>query len=341
MTDRGQTGSPSGWRRHWPLIKKVLTVAFFVLVAGLLVALTRNVDWNEVYRTLRDYNTSTLMLAGAAALASYLVYGFYDVLGKHYVQHNLPIRQILPVTFVCYAFNLNLTALVGGIALRFRLYSRFGLRASQITRIFTLSIVTNWMGYISLAGLVFALGWIAPPAEWEVSQTVMRLLAAGLLLAAMVYVLACGFSRRRNWQLRGQEIQLPNVGLALIQLLLGATNWALMALVMYFMLSQQVPYPTVLGILMISSIAGVIAHIPAGLGVLEAVFVAMLAGTMSKGSVIAGLIGYRVVYFLIPLLLATLVYLLLEARARKLRSAGEERLDKPSQPEKQHPPSTA
>ena len=341
MTDRGQTESSSGWRRRWPLIKKLLTGAFFILVAGLLIGLARNVDWNEVYRTLRDYNASTLLMAGTAAVASYLVYGFYDVLGKHYVQHNLPIRRILPVTLVCYAFNLNLTAIVGGIALRFRLYSRFGLRASQITRIFTLSIVTNWVGYIGLAGLVFALGWIAPPAEWDVSETAMDLLAAGLLLAATVYVLACGFSKRRNWQLRGQEIQLPNVRLALVQLLLGATNWSLMALVMYFMLSQQAPYPTVLGILLISSIAGVIAHIPAGLGVLEAVFVAMLAGTMSKGSVIAGLIGYRVIYFLIPLLLATLVYLLLEARAKKLRSRGEKRLDSPTPADKEPPRSTA
>jgi len=339
MTERAQPTPARGWRSRWPLIKKLLTGAFFILVAGLLIGLARNVDWNEVYRTLRDYNAITLLLAGAATLASYLVYGFYDVLGKHYVQHHMPVRQILPVTFVCYAFNLNLTAWVGGIALRFRLYSRFGLRASQITRIFTLSILTNWLGYIALAGLVFAVGWVAPPAEWEVSDTALHLLAGALLLVAAAYVMACGFSRRRHWKVRDHEIQLPSLRLALLQLAFGAANWSLMALVVYFMLSQQVPYPTVLGILMISSIAGVIAHIPAGLGVIEAVFVAMLAGTMSQGSIIAGLIGYRVVYFLIPLLLATLVYLLLEARAKKLR--GGKRLDKSPQPEEQHPPSTA
>jgi len=104
-------------------------------------------------------------------------------------------------------------------------------------------------------------------------------------------------------------------------MLLGAANWSLMALVVYFMLSRNVEYPLVLGILLISSIAGVIAHIPAGLGVIEAVFVTLLAGEMSKGSIVAGLIGYRVIYFLIPLLFATLVYILLEARAKKLRSS--------------------
>src|SRR5690606_39662398 len=69
------------------------------------------------------------------SLASYAVYCCYDVLGKAYAGHNLPIRQVVPITFVCYAFNLNLSAWVGGIALRYRLYSRLGLRASQITQI--------------------------------------------------------------------------------------------------------------------------------------------------------------------------------------------------------------
>ena len=262
-------------------------------------------------------------MAGTAALGSYVVYCFFDVLGKRYARHDLPLRQILPVTFVCYAFNLNLSAWVGGIALRFRLYSRLGLRPSQITRVFTLSLLTNWLGYMWLAGLIFVMGWITPPANWEIGFTALRVLGAGLLLACVVYLGLCGFSKRRSWTIRGHEIHLPSLRLALIQLVLGAANWSLMALVVYFMLSRQAAYPEVLGILMISSIAGVVTHIPAGLGVIEAVFVAMLADEMSKGAIVAGLIGYRVIYFLIPLLFATLVYVVLEARAKKLRKGNQ------------------
>ena len=280
-----------GWRRRWPLIKRILTYVFFILVAGLLIGLARNLDWQEVYSTLRNYRAETLWMAGAAALGSYVVYCFFDVLGKRYARHDLPLRQILPVTFVCYAFNLNLSAWVGGIALRFRLYSRLGLRPSQITRVFTLSLLTNWLGYMWLAGLIFVMGWITPPANWEIGFTALRVLGAGLLLACVVYLGLCGFSKRRSWTIRGHEIHLPSLRLALIQLVLGAANWSLMALVVYFMLSRQAAYPEVLGILMISSIAGVVTHIPAGLGVIEAVFVAMLADEMSKGAIVAGLIG--------------------------------------------------
>lgn len=312
-----------GWRRRWPLIKRILTYVFFILVAGLLIGLARNLDWQEVYGTLRNYRAETLWMAGAAALGSYVVYCFFDVLGKRYARHDLPLRQILPVTFVCYAFNLNLSAWVGGIALRFRLYSRLGLRPSQITRVFTLSLLTNWLGYMWLAGLIFVMGWITPPANWEIGFTALRVLGAGLLLACTFYLGLCGFSKRRSWTIRGHEIHLPSLRLALIQLVLGAANWSLMALVVYFMLSRQAAYPEVLGILMISSIAGVVTHIPAGLGVIEAVFVAMLADEMSKSAIVAGLIGYRVIYFLIPLLFATLVYVVLEARAKKLRNSNQ------------------
>lgn len=341
MKDATSDKPDSGWKRRWPLIKKILTYVFFILVAGLLVGLARNVDWNEVYNTLRNYSAKTLWMAGAAAFASYVVYCFFDVLGRQYAQHNLPIRQILPVTFVCYAFNLNLSAWVGGIALRFRLYSRFGLRPAQITRVFTMSVLTNWLGYIWLAGLIFVMGWITPPDSWEIGHTALRILGGALLVFAVVYLWACGFSKRRHWTIRNHDIHLPSLKLAVAQMLLGATNWSLMALVVYFMLSQQAPYPEVLGILMISSIAGVVAHIPAGLGVIEAVFVAALADDLSKGAIVGGLIGYRVVYFLVPLFFATIVYVVLEARAKKLRAGNASATQHDDQHTEEHPPTAA
>ena len=73
--------------------------------------------------------------------------------------------------------------------------------------------------------------------------------------------------------------------------------------------------------------AGVIVHIPAGIGVLEAVFIAMLSGEeISKGAIIAALLAWRALYYFLPLLLATVAYLLLESRAKKLRQKNERKL---------------
>lgn len=76
MSETTQGEAKSGWSRRWPLIKKILTYVFFALVAGLLIGLARNLDWPEVYNTLRNYQAKTLWMAGAAAFGSYVVYCF-------------------------------------------------------------------------------------------------------------------------------------------------------------------------------------------------------------------------------------------------------------------------
>jgi len=327
MSVSSGTRQPSFAERHrwWPVAKKLLTYAFFIMVVVLLVALAKKVDWDEVITTLRAYSMKTLLLAGLATLGSYLVYTSFDLLGKRYTRHSLPASQILPVTFVCYAFNLNLSAWVGGIAFRYRLYSRLGLKNSVITQIFTLSLMTNWLGYMALGGTVFALGWVKMPESWSIGTGTLRLIGVLLVAVTLIYLGLCAFSKRRAWTIRGHEIGLPSLRMAANQLVLGGCNWGLMALVVYIMLQEKVDYPTVLGVLLISSIAGVVTHIPAGLGVLETVFVTLLQGQVSKGSMLAALIGYRVLYFLIPLLLASLVYLLLESQAKKLRNMNSDK----------------
>lgn len=304
-------------RRDWRPLRRVLNVLFFAAVLALLVVFGRRLEWHEVWTSLRGYRLETLLMASAAAFGSYLLYCCFDLLGRVYTRHRLPLRQVIPVTFVCYAFNLNLSAWVGSIALRYRLYSRFGLQPSVITKVLTLSLMTNWLGYIGVAGVVFALGRVRPPGDWELGVHGLRVLGWALLAFVLVYLLLCAFSRRRFWSIRGHKIYLPSLRLGLLQLVLGAGNWLLMALVLNILLPPQLTYSATLGALLVSAIAGVITHIPAGLGVLEAVFIALLQRQTSVAALLAGLFGYRVVYYLLPLALAGVTYLVLELRARQ------------------------
>jgi glycosyltransferase 2 family protein len=75
-------------------------------------------------------------------------------------------------------------------------------------------------------------------------------------------------------------------------------------------------------VLLLAAVAGVITHVPAGLGVLEAVFVALLSHKMPQPAILAALVAYRVVYYLAPLCIAAVVYLVMEARAKKLAASG-------------------
>lgn len=307
-------------RKRWHTwAKRLFTLLFLVLIPVLLFTLARNLDWNEVRQSLLAYKPGSLAIGLAMALCSFLIFASYDLLARSYTGHTLPARQVLPVAFVCYAFNLNFTTWVGGVALRYRLYSRLGLDTPTITRILTLGLLTNWMGYMLLAGGVFALRLVELPSSWPVGTGGLQLIGCVLLAITLGYLLACGLAKKRTWQWRDHELTLPSLRLASYQVALGASNWAMMALLIDWLLPEQAFYPSVLGVLLISCVAGVVAHIPAGLGVLETVFLGLLHGQFGQGSLVAALLAYRTLYYLIPLVLAVMTYLILEKRAKAMR----------------------
>src|SRR5690606_33051360 len=102
-TDGDSPTARQGWL-GWGM--RLLTVAFLLLVSWLLFHLFKNLDWADVTRAITSLSHVTLLLGVAAALASYFVYTGFELLGRYYVGHHLPVRQVMPVAFVCYAFNL-------------------------------------------------------------------------------------------------------------------------------------------------------------------------------------------------------------------------------------------
>jgi len=153
--------------KHW---KTALTVAFFLGLIVLFSLLARRIDWSEVFQTLGDFKWRTLLIAGGLTLCSFIVYACFDLIGRTYIRQPLRWKQILPVGIISYAFNLNLSAWVGGIAMRYRLYSRLGVSTGNIAKILGLSLATNWFGYMALAGVVFSSGLVTMPPGWKLSS---------------------------------------------------------------------------------------------------------------------------------------------------------------------------
>ena len=273
---------------RWSKWKRPLTVVFFLALIVLLTMFATRIEWAEVLQTLADFKVRTLIIAAGITLVSFLTYASFDLIGRTYIRQDLTWKQILPVGIISYAFNLNLSAWVGGIAMRYRLYSRLGVSKGNIAKILGLSLATNWFGYMTIAGVVFSSGLVSMPPGWKISSTALQGIGVLLLLISAGYLAACQFSKRREWSIRGVEINLPSLRMAVLQLLLGALNWSLMAAVIFTLLPSKLDYPLVLGVLLISAIAGGITHIPAGLGVLEAVFVALQSRSDVRCVIVAG-----------------------------------------------------
>ncbi|WP_041943111.1 lysylphosphatidylglycerol synthase domain-containing protein [Variovorax paradoxus] len=303
----------------WPWARRVVVWGFFGLVAWLLVTQARAIDWSEVFQAIRALPATTLLAAGALAASSFVLYSTYDLLGRHLTRHKLGAGTVMGVTFISYAFNLNFGSLVGGVAFRYRLYSRLGLGNATITRVLGFSMLTNWLGYLVVAGAAFFFWPMALPPEWKIGSGGLRVLGAVLLALSVGYLALCAFSAGRVWRVRGHTFKTPGLAMALLQLAMSCLNWSLMGGVIWLLLQGQVGYPHVLAVLLVAAVAGVVTHVPAGLGVLEAVFVALLSYQVAETTLLGALLAYRGLYYLLPLAVALCAYLVTEMRMRRSR----------------------
>ncbi|MGE5116492.1 MAG: lysylphosphatidylglycerol synthase domain-containing protein [Betaproteobacteria bacterium] len=316
-----RAAAPTPALRWWrsPRLRRLVLPLFALVVLALLASHAQEVDWAGAWRALRGYDAPTLTLAALLAAGSHALYGSFDLLGRGYTRHRLPAGTVWATAFVSYAFNLNLGSLVGGFGLRLRLYSRLGLPVGVIGRVIGLSLVTNWLGHAAAGGAVLLAGAIPVPEGWPLHGTALRLFGAALLAGVAGYLALCVLSPRRSWTLRGHRIELPPARIALMQLAISTLNWSLMGATIYVLLGGQVAYPTVLGVLLLAGIAGVLTHIPAGLGVLEAVFVTLLTGRLPQATVLGAMLAYRAIYYLLPLGVAIAAYFALEGTAQRRR----------------------
>lgn len=302
-------------RLWWVWLKRILTAAFLLVVAVFIVRYARNVDWREVWQSVRDKPPGVLLLAAALSALTHLIYSCMDLLGRRYTGHTLSKRKVMRINFVSYAFNLNFGSLVGAVGMRLRLYSRLGLDNATITRIISLSMLSNWLGYLVLAGLVFSIAPLELPPNWKLGSYGLRWLGVGMLATAALYIGLCVGSGKRSFNIRGYELLLPPPKMVLAQLAIACSHWLAMAGILFVLLRQQIPYDAVLSVMLIGAVAGVITHVPAGLGVLEAVFLALLSHRVSEYQLLGVLLTYRALYYFAPLTIALVMYLLLEARA--------------------------
>jgi len=312
---------PAAASRLWPRLRRWVAPAFAVLVLGLLISHAHKVDWAGAWQALHQYSPLLLLAVLALATASHGLYGCFDLIARHHTRHRLSRWRTWAIAMASYAFNLNLGSLVGGVALRARLYTRAGLDEATVAQVVGISLATNWLGYALLAGSLFAAGIIEPPAQAHMASGTLRVLGGAMVLLSLAYVAACAFTRGRAWRLRGKRLHFPSPKIAVVQLAVSAANWALMGAAMYLLLNQQVPYGTALSVLMAASVMGVLIPIPGGLGVLEAVYLVLLGGSVRQGVLMGAVLAYRALYYLLPLAGGLCIYLLLEKMGRAGRAS--------------------
>ncbi|MFS2154858.1 bifunctional lysylphosphatidylglycerol flippase/synthetase MprF [Rhizobium sp. Rhizsp42] len=301
----------SRYRTH---LTALATLAVFCMVGFAIEQLTTEVRYDDVVQALADTKISSIVLALFFTALSFLALVFYDVNAIDYVGKKLPFPQVALTAFAAYAVGntAGFGALSGG-AIRYRAYSRLGLTPEDIGRVIafvTIAFGLGLAGVGSIALLAIA-DEIAPLID--VSSWVLRLLGGSIVL-----VLAAGVVLGRGGRavsIGRFSLRLPDSATWSRQFLVAAFDIAASATVLYVLLPQTaISWPVFLAVYAIAVGLGVLSHVPAGLGVFETVIIAALGSAVNIDAVLGSLVLYRLIYHVVPLLLAVLAVSATELR---------------------------
>ncbi len=289
--------------RRW--IPPIVALAIFALVLLVIDRELAGFHLRDVLAYLRQIPASSILAAAAATLASYLMLSVYDVLGLRYARKPLPYRAVLFKSVIAYAIghSFGAAALTGG-AVRYRLYSRAGLTGVDVATLQGFCSATTAVGLTILIGVSLIAAPQVAFAELHMSQPWPGIIGIALLAMIVAYV-SWGSFTESGFEFRGWVLRPPGLTLSLLQVATGAIELSVSAAVLWSLLPIEVhvDFLSFLGIYALAVAAGIASYLPGGIGVFESVILVALPGA-PPDHVLGALLGYRAIYYLLPLLLA-------------------------------------
>lgn len=287
-----------------------------VLVVLVVLALTTWALWRLIHGvSAEDVGHAIAQLPGRALIESALFTagGFlalvgYDWSALHYVGRRLPLRTVAYASFCGFAIgnSVGLSFLSGG-SVRFRIYSEAGVPSDEIVRVVIFCIIAFGFGVCAVS----ALGVAARPdllAEWlGISRSWLTAASAFAIAGIAGWIALC--SRTRSFGVGQMTVPMPSVSLVVVQLLISALDIGFASAALYALLPphQEFGFIGFVPLYCVAAVAGVMSHVPGGLGVFEAVILFALGDVVPLHQLVGVLTVYRLMYYGLPLLLAALL----------------------------------
>lgn len=307
-----------------PYLGPALALGLLAVAVWALKAQLAGHDLQDIVRNLFEETDRDLLLALGLTAANFIVLAGYDILALNYIGHPLPPHRPVLASFAGNAFSntIGLSTLAGS-TVRYRLYSSWGLSPGEIAKIVIFTTLTLWLGLFAIGGITFTLKPLPLPDWVSLPFTTTRPLGFILLLAPLAYLYAAA-KKETPWRIGKLTLLLPPFKSALLQVAVASLDWALAAAVLYALLPPwaNVSFPLVLGAFLLGQIAGLISQVPGGLGVFESCLLFLLTPRIPAPALFAALVAYRVVYYLIPLILASVLLAARETLAARESARG-------------------
>jgi glycosyltransferase 2 family protein len=297
--------------KKWIGWKRLGVAASLVIIAFAITTLVRTlkgVDAGVILTALTDIPPGNIALAALCVVCAFCTLTFYDFFALRTIGKKLvPYRIAAMSSFTSYSIghNIGATVFTGG-AIRFRIYSDYGLNAIDVAKICFLSGLTFWLGNLVVLGIGMAYHPDAASAMDLLPAAMNRLIALGCLagIAAYFVWLVMGKNRRELGQ-NGWKVVLPSARLTLVQVLIGVVDLGFCAMAMYLLMPAEphIDFLSLAVVFILATLLGFASHAPGSLGVFDAAMLVALP-QFGREQLLATLLVFRVLYFVIPFTLA-------------------------------------
>ena len=308
----GTSESADRVNTRWTAWLRVAGPLLALVLCGLaLYALHRQLasyHLHDIRRALASIPAAGLWFASLLTVLGYAAMTGYDALALRYIGQPLAYRKTALASFMSYAFSNNMGfGMLAGGSVRYRLYGGWGLSALDITRVILFCSFTFLMGLFVFGGVVFLLFPLPIPLDLlALPCTTTRPL--GVLFLALVAMYA-GLRLFRHGPLRVWALEFPVPPWPVLgtQVLIASVDWALAGSTLYVLLPHHPAQglPSFFAIFILAQVAGIVSQVPGGIGIFETVVVLLLSSSMPAPDVVAALLAFRALYYLVPFGIAT------------------------------------
>jgi uncharacterized membrane protein YbhN (UPF0104 family) len=272
-------------------------------------------------RKLALIPATSYVLAMCSTIGAYVALAWYDRIALIHLgrQRGISFFYVALCSFVTYALSHNIGASVfSGGMVRLRAYTAKGLSTAEVAVLVALCSFTFAFGTILLLGLVlvFEPQILAPLSSVSrnlaISPGAARLFGVLLIALCLVYTLGA-WLKLKPLQIGTFRLVYPRMPIVVRQYIAAPLELMGAAGIIYFALpSEGNPgMHVVLGAFLLSFSAGLLSQVPGGVGVMEAVFLAVMPGVPAT-ALFAALLVWRLLYLLLPLALSIPVIILFE-----------------------------
>jgi len=293
-------------RIGWNRLGIAISITIIAIAAYVLYRALHDIDFRDVLKALRRTPTHEVVLAGLFVAAGYCTLTFYDLFALRTIgRKNVPYRIAALAGFTSYSVGHNVGASVfTAAAVRYRIYSVWGLTAIDVAKICFIAGLTFWLGNATVLGLGIAIDPSAASAIDQLPASANRIIAGVILVLLATYIIWVWREPRQigrsNWQ-----VTLPPGPLTLLQILIGIVDLGCCTLAMYMLMPSEphMAFITMGVIFVTATLLGFASTSPGGLGVFDA---AMFVGfwQFDKENLLAGLLLFRLLYYIVPFALA-------------------------------------